>query len=173
MDMIVPLLDKGADARLSLHRLCAASWLDRVGLPMIDGPLELSIDINDRDSNGCTAMHYLVRHLNQPDVAHHPISWGEDIDFANHVKGTPLQEVIKRTMLRQYNRTRKSDSAQLCSALLRAQEQWIRVLVEAEGSVEQPNASGQIPAQLLSELTTEDQRRRQTAVRETYGVQEA
>lgn len=37
--------------------------------------------------------------------------------------------------------------------------------------MEQPNASKQIPAQLVSELTTEDQRRRQSE--ESHRVQEA
>lgn len=100
MDMIVPLLDKGADARLSLHRLYVGSWLDPVSLPMIDGPLEPSIDINDRDRNGCPAMHYMLRHLYAPHAAirwtmlrgmmqtrtRHPHSFGI-LHFENRING--------------------------------------------------------------------------------------
>ncbi|OOQ81610.1 hypothetical protein PEBR_42236 [Penicillium brasilianum] len=142
-ELIETFLEHGADTRLCVHRLCAGTWHDPITLSMLDRLLEPPTDINDTDADGCTAMHYLVRHLDQIEAARHLISRGADELFGR------LDE------------HRKFDHAQPKDAPARAREEWIKALVEAGGSMHQPNAAGQTPAQLLDELNERGPRNRQ------------
>ncbi|TPR10320.1 Major Facilitator Superfamily protein [Aspergillus niger] len=89
-------------------------------------------------------------HLNQLDAARHLISRGADVNMADYVGNTPLHEVMKGTMLKRYDNNGNLDPTYPWDAPLRGRQQWIQVLVEAGGLMQQPNASGQTPAQLLT-----------------------
>lgn len=153
MELINVLLENGAHARLCLHRLCDGMWVESISPVTIDRLLE-ETDINDTDADGCTAMHYLVRPLDQIDAARYLISRGADVKAINHKGNTPLHEVMKSTLIRRLDENGRPDPAQpRDDAPVRAREQMIRVLVDAGASMDQPNAAGQTPAQLLHELT--------------------
>ncbi|CEJ54993.1 hypothetical protein PMG11_01277 [Penicillium brasilianum] len=128
---------------------------------MLDRLLEPPTDINDTDTDGCTAMYYLVQHLGQIEAARHLISRGADMSVVNHMGNMPLHELMGGTMLGRLNEHGKFDHAQPKDAPARAREEWIKVSVEAGGSMHQPNAAGQSPAQLLDELNERRQHNRQ------------
>jgi ankyrin repeat protein len=153
MGLINVLLANGADARLCLHRLCDGMWVESISTVMIDRLLE-DTDINDTDADGCTAMHYLVRHLDQIDAVRHLISRGADVNAINHKGNAPLHGVImKGTLIRRLEQNGRPDPAQSRDAPVRVREEMIEVLVDAGGSMDQPNPAGQTPTQLLHELT--------------------
>ncbi|CAK46751.1 uncharacterized protein An16g00640 [Aspergillus niger] len=87
--------------------------------------------------------------------------------MADYVGNTPLHEVMKGTMLKRYDNNGNLDPTYPWDAPLRGRQQWIQVLVEAGGLMQQPNASGQTPAQLLSEVTRRHQCRRQVRASES------
>ncbi|KUL86304.1 hypothetical protein ZTR_08592 [Talaromyces verruculosus] len=145
MELINVLLANGADARLCLHRLCDSTWVEPISPVMIDRLLK-DTDINDTDADGCTAMHYLVRHLGQIDAARHLISRGADVNAINHKGNAPLHEVImKGKVIRRLDENGRPDPAQQRDAPVRAREEMTKVLVDAGGSMDQPNAAGQTP----------------------------
>ncbi|KGO69696.1 hypothetical protein PITC_045560 [Penicillium italicum] len=151
-ELIETFLTLRADNSLCLHRLCAGNWQDPISLSMLDGLLEPPADINDTDVDGCTAMHYLVRHLVQIEAARHLISRGADVTVANLKGNTSLHELMKGTMIRRLDEHGNPDPTQPRDAPTRAREEWIKFLVEAGGSMHKPNAAGQTPIQLLGEL---------------------
>lgn len=60
---------------------------------------------------------------------------------------------MKGTLMRRLDENGRPDPAQPRDAPVRAREELIKVLVDAGGSMDQPNAAGQTPTQLLHELT--------------------
>jgi ankyrin repeat protein len=126
-ELLEILLANGADARLCLHRLCDGQWMESISPVMIDRLLEVT-DINDTDADGCTAMHYLVRHLDQIDAARHLISRGADVNVINHKGNTPLHEVMKGTLLRRLDENGIPDPSQPRDGPVRAREELIKVL---------------------------------------------
>ncbi|PYI08316.1 hypothetical protein BO78DRAFT_428190 [Aspergillus sclerotiicarbonarius CBS 121057] len=159
-ELIETLLANEADARFCLHRMCDGSWEESISPVLLDCLLQ-SVDINDADADGCAAMHYLVRHLDQIDAARHLIRRGADVNAINHRGNTPLHEVMKGTLLRKLDENGIPDPAQPRDAPVRAREEWIKVLVDAGGSMHQPNAAGETPAQQLDEFTKRLERQRQ------------
>lgn len=164
-ELIETFLTLGADARLCLHRLCAGKWQDQISPSMLDRLLEPPADINDTDADGCSAMHYLVQHLDQIEAARHLISRGADVTVANLKGNTPLHELMKGTMPRRLDELGNPDPAQPRDAPARAREKLIKFLVQAGGSMHQPNAAGQTPAQLLDELNERIRRAEAARVR--------
>ena len=160
-ELIETFLVHGTDARLCLHRLCAGLWHDPISVTLLDRLLESPMDINDTDADGCTAMHYLARHLHQIEAARHLISHGANVSVVNQKGDTPLHELMKGSMPRRLHEYGKPDPAQPMDAPVRAREEWIKVLVEAGGSMHQPNAAGRTPAHLLDELNERVKRNRQ------------
>lgn len=157
MQLIEKLLAKGVDARLSLHRLCDCSWAEPIDTTMIDRLLE-GTSMNDTDSDGCTAMHYLVRNMDQIDATRYLISLGADVTVVNYKGNTPLHEVMKGTMLRRMGEDGLPDPSQPLDSPYTTREELIKMLVDAGGSMDQPNKAGHTPAQLLDEV---NERRRQ------------
>lgn len=156
------LLESGANAHLCLHRLCDSNWLDYISPIMIDRLLELS-DSNDTDTAGCTAMHYLVRHMDQIDTMRYLIGRGANVNSVNHKGNTPLHEVMGGTLIRRVDKNGMPDPSQPRDAPYRAREELIKIMVDAGGSMEQANGAGKTPTQLLDELT---ERRQQAERRE-------
>lgn len=89
MELIDVFLANGADARLCLHRLCDGTWVKPISPVIIDRLLK-DTDINDTDADSCTAMHYLVRHLDQIDATRHLISRGGRMSTRLITRGTHL-----------------------------------------------------------------------------------
>ncbi|KAJ5797462.1 ankyrin [Penicillium pulvis] len=160
MQLIEKLLAKGVPARLSLHRLCDGGWNEEpIGIHMIDRLLE-GASINDTDGDGCTAMHYLVRDLDQIDAIRYLISLEADVNVINHKGNTPLHEVMKSTMIRRMGEDGLPDPSQPLDSPYTTREELIKMLVDAGGSMNQPNKVGHTPAHLLDEL---NERRRRKA----------
>ncbi|RAK73175.1 ankyrin [Aspergillus fijiensis CBS 313.89] len=151
--LIEILLAHGADARLCLHRLCAHVWDEQIPLAMLERLLQSSPDINATDADGCTAMHYLVKNMDQVEAARYLISCGAEVDVADQQGNTPLHQVMKGTLIRKLDERGRPDPSQPKDAPVRARKQWIEMLVEAGGSMDRPNAYGKTPKRLLEELT--------------------
>ncbi|KAJ5722977.1 ankyrin [Penicillium malachiteum] len=133
-ELIDTLLENDANTHLCLHGLCGSGWDDSISPVMIDRMLNSS-GINETDTAGCTALHYLVRHMNQMEAVRHLIRRGANVNAINHKGNTPLHEVMGGV-----------------------QEESIKILVEAGGSMDQANGIGKTPTQLLDEITKRRQR---------------
>lgn len=157
-ELLELLLANGADAFLCLHSLCDGNWLESINPVMIDRLLE-ETDINDTDADGCTAMHYLVRHFDQVDAVRHLVRRGADVNMINHKGNAPLHEVMKGALIRRMDENGRPDTSQPRDAPARAREELIEVLVDAGGLLDQPNAAGQTPTQLLDELNEKAKQR--------------
>lgn len=151
MQLLKILLAKGVDTRLSLHRLCDGIWMESIDTNLIDRLLE-GADINDTDGDGCTAMHYLVRRMDQINATRYLIKLGADVNVINHKGNTPLHEVMKGTMLRRIGEDGMFDRSQPQDSPYKAREELIAILVNAGGLIDQPNSAGHTPAQLLGEI---------------------
>ncbi|KAJ5549448.1 ankyrin [Penicillium frequentans] len=151
MQLIEKLLAKGF--------MCWPLGGEPIGIHMIKCLLE-GTSINDTDGDGCTAMHYLVRNLDQIDAIRYLISLGADVNVINHKGNTPLHEVMKSTMVRKMGEDGLPDPLQPLDSPYTTREALIKMLVDAGGSMDQPNKAGQTPAQLLDEL---NERRRRKA----------
>ncbi|RAH41031.1 ankyrin [Aspergillus brunneoviolaceus CBS 621.78] len=153
IQLVETLLAHGADARLCLHRLCAERWIEHIPRAMLERLLQASLDIDETDADGCTAMHYLVRNMDQVEAARYLISRGADVDVVDDQGNTPLHQVMKGTLIRKLDEHGRPDPSQPKDAPVRARKQWIEMLVEAGGSMDRPNAFGKTPKRLLEELT--------------------
>ncbi|KAJ5946870.1 ankyrin [Penicillium verhagenii] len=150
IELVELLLDKGVDAHLCLHRLCDFTGYDCISLNLIDRLLDLS-DVNDIDATGSTAMHYLVRHMNQIDVVRHLISRGANVNVVNNKGNTPLHTVMNGTMVRRMNEDGKPDLSLPWDTPYQVREELVKIMVDAGGSMDQLNEAGETPAQLLDE----------------------
>ncbi|KAL2822216.1 hypothetical protein BDW59DRAFT_163809 [Aspergillus cavernicola] len=150
LELLETLLAHGADTRFSLHSLCTGMWHDHIEIGLLDRLLEKS-DINETDIHGCTALHYLVKHLDQVETARHLISRGADVTITNHDGNTPLHEVMNGSMLRRLDEQRLPDPAQPLDAPRKAREELIGNLVGAGGDMDWINWAGKTPRMLLEE----------------------
>ncbi|KAJ5937123.1 ankyrin [Penicillium verhagenii] len=148
-ELIGTLLDNGADAHLGIHKLCDGIWLDSISTVMIDHLLKQT-DINETDADGCTAMHYLVRHMDQIDATRYLISRGAGVTVKNHKGDTPLHDVMKGTMIRK--RDENGNWLQPLDAPIQVRNELIQMLIDAGGSMDAPNGAGQTPTQLFEKL---------------------
>ncbi|KAJ5752201.1 ankyrin [Penicillium odoratum] len=121
---------------------------------MIDRLLERT-GINDTDSNGCTAMHYSVRHMNQIDATRYLISRGADVTVVNHKVNTPLHDVMGGRMTGTLNEN--GNFNQPPDSPIKAREELVTLLVNAGGSMDVPSGAGKTPTQLLDELEKRQQ----------------
>ncbi|KAJ5538736.1 ankyrin [Penicillium frequentans] len=151
----------GRNRDVNLHDVyvLAVGGDEPIGIHMIKRLLE-GTSINDTDGDGCTALHYLVRDLDQIDAIQYLISLGADVNVINHKGNTPLHEVMKSTMIRRMGEDGLPDPSQPLDSPYTTREELIQMLVDAGGSMDQPNKAGQTPAQLLDEL---NERRRRKA----------
>ncbi|KAJ5709527.1 ankyrin [Penicillium malachiteum] len=156
-ELVDTLLDNGADAHLSLHKLFAGSWLDSISTVMIEHLLKQT-DINETDADGCTAMHYAVRNMDQIDATRYLISRGADVTVKNHKGDTPLHNVMGGTMIWKRDENKKPLKSHDTPIKVRAE--LIQMLIDAGGSMDFRNAAGQTPTQMLEEV---DQRRKMRA----------
>ncbi|KAL6229610.1 hypothetical protein BDW75DRAFT_235066 [Aspergillus navahoensis] len=92
-------------------------------------------------ADGSTALHYLVRHLNQIDAARHLIQCGANANAIYHQGNTPLHEVMRGL--------EPMPSEHLAQSL----DAFIPVLVEAGASMDQLNTAGKTPTQVRDEVT--------------------
>lgn len=97
---------------------------------IIDRLLE-GTDMNGTDDDGCTAMHSLVRYMNQIDAIRYLIGLRADVNVINHKGNTPLDEVMKGTMLRRIGEDGILDPLQPQDSPYRTREELIKILVNA------------------------------------------
>ncbi|KAJ5718923.1 uncharacterized protein N7483_010005 [Penicillium malachiteum] len=101
------LLKNGADLRACdnlgrnvLQKLCSISWLESILTSSgVDRMLD-HLHINEKDDLGCTALHYLVRHLDQVDAIRHFVLRGADVNAVDLKGNTPLHEAMKGTIIK-------------------------------------------------------------------------
>lgn len=160
------LLENGADARAcdgvsrnALHKLSSFSWQGSISPSMIDRLLDL-LDVNESDDNGCTALHYLVKNLDQVDAVRHLVSQGADVNAVDRNGNTPLHEVMKGTLLRRMDE--HGNSAPILERLKQARDEIIRILLDAGASEDLSNIAGETPKQVL--VGVMERRTRQLAV---------
>ncbi|PYH48038.1 uncharacterized protein BP01DRAFT_313070, partial [Aspergillus saccharolyticus JOP 1030-1] len=156
----------GADAcvcdpegRSLLHQLTRTSWEPACLEPDLLDRLLKQVGVNDPatvDQN--TALHYLVRHLNQIDAARHLIQHGANVNAINAQGNTPLHELMWGTL------PRRLDESVHPQRPTRAREAFVQLLVDAGASMDQKNLAGQTPMQLLQEVL--EQRRRAQEARD-------
>lgn len=141
IELIDILLQSGPNTHLCLHRLYDSNWLHNISPIMIDRLLELS-DINDTDIVRYTAMHYLVRYIDQIDAVRYLIGRGANVNAVNHKGNTPLHEVMRGTLNRRADENGMPNPSQPHHAPYRTREELIKILVDAGGSIEQSNGLG-------------------------------
>lgn len=148
-ELIEILLENGSSTHLCLHRLCDGNWTDHISPTMIDRLLESS-DVNDTDSAGCTAMHYLVQYLDQIDAVRQLIDRGANVNVVDHKGNTPLHLVMRSTMFRKTDENGTPDPSQPWNHIYIVREEVVKMLVDAGGLMDQPNEAGETPTQLLA-----------------------
>lgn len=148
-ELIETLLENGSSTHLCLHRLCDGNWRDPISPTMIDRLLESS-DVNDTDSAGCTAMHYLVRYLDQIDAVRQLIDRGANVNVVDRNGNTPLHLVRRSRMFRKTDENGIPDPSQPWNHIHIVREEVIKMLVDAGGLMDQSNEAGETPTQLLA-----------------------
>lgn len=150
-ELIETLSGHEANTHLCIHELCNQSWEEPIPIDLIDRLLE-SNDINDADAAGCTAMHYLVLHLDQADAFHHLIKLGANVTITNRKGNSPLHEVVRGTLIARPAPGGGRDPRPRDTPL-KTKTEWLKIMEEAGGSMDQPNAAGKTPRKLIDELT--------------------
>ncbi|KAL3440246.1 ankyrin repeat-containing domain protein [Aspergillus insuetus] len=155
------LLAHGADARVCdsegrnlLHQLARASWQPASLDPDLLHRLLEQVGVNDpAAADGSTALHYLVRHLNQIDAARHLIQCGANANATNHQGNTPLHEVMRGVVCPRVDSTTGQLEPMPSERLPQFLAAFIQVLVEAGASMDQLNAAGKTSTQVRDEVT--------------------
>ncbi|KAE8330635.1 ankyrin repeat-containing domain protein [Aspergillus sergii] len=153
------LCGSGADTSLQdckgqtvLHILAFWSlYGEPMDLDVIDLLIAHGAIINHADKNGITALHIMASNLRQVKAAQFLIHRGADIN-AKTLKGdTPLCEAAGRgVLLNRASRTEENEYVTLDNRI-KAQDAMVGVLQDAGGSLDQPNAAGKTPRQLLEQ----------------------
>lgn len=161
--IVKTFITNGADARLCdykgrsiLHILSSHAWPLSIPPAMLDFLLE-SIDVSQPDADGCTALHYLVKNLDQGDAIRHLVSRGADVTAIDSKGNTPLHEVMKGKMLRKVYASGELEPLPT-GFLKRARNEVIQVLLDAGASMDRINGAGQTPRQVLGCVLEERER---------------
>jgi ankyrin repeat protein len=171
-DLVKSFITNGADAhscdnksRSILHILCSRAWPQSIPPAFLEFLLE-TIDINRIDADGCTALHYLVKNLDQGDAIRHLVSRGADVSAIDNKGNTSLHEVMKGQMLRKLYENAGVEPLPT-GFPNRARDELIQVLLDAGASMDRTNDAGQAPGQILDcvleereKLRREDEARR-------------
>jgi ankyrin repeat protein len=108
-----------------------------------------TIYINQINADGCTALHYLVKSLDQGDAIRHVVSQGADVNAIDNKGNTHLHEVMKGKMLRKLL-FENGDLEPLPTGFLKRARDGLRhILLDAGASMDRTNGAGQTPAQVL------------------------
>lgn len=170
------LLGHGADARVCdlkgcnlLHQLTRTTWDPTCLEPdLLDRLLE-QVGVNDpAAADGNTALHYLVRHLNQTDAARYLIQHGANVNAVNHQGNTPLHELMWGTLPRRLDPHARQLESIHPERPTQAREAFVQLLLDTGASMDQQNTAGQTPAKVLEEVL--EQRRRAQEAREAAWV---
>lgn len=105
----------------------------------------------------CTALHYLLKNLDQGDAIRHVINRSADINAIDNKGNTPLHEVMKGKMLRK--RYENGELEPLPTGFPeRARDELIQVLLDAGASMDRTNGAGQTPGEVLDCVLIERER---------------
>ncbi|KAI7970128.1 hypothetical protein EIK77_008355 [Talaromyces pinophilus] len=139
-----------------LHLLAFRSMNgEPIDICLIELLLAHGANISSVDMNGNTALHIMAKNLRQVEAARFLISKGADVTAVNAQGNTPLHEVMTG-MLQAKGPTRgqKYQPVRLADRL-RAQDDMVAVIQDGSGYddklMDQPNAAGKTPRQLLEE----------------------
>ncbi|KAK6835393.1 hypothetical protein RU639_001795 [Aspergillus parasiticus] len=155
------LCENGAGASLAdtngktvLHELAVASHAgDPINPALLDLLLSHGADINRADMEGSTVLHLMAKNLRQVKATNFLISRGADVNAKDSQGNTPLHTA---TMTGVYYARMTREGKMECTTLderIRLHEEVIAALLKAGGSslMDQPNAAGKSPRQLLEE----------------------
>ncbi|KAE8131505.1 hypothetical protein BDV38DRAFT_290072 [Aspergillus pseudotamarii] len=177
------LCEHGADASLAdtdgktvLHELALASHAgDPMNPALLDLMLSHGAGINHADIDGSTVLHLMAKNLRQVNATSFLISRGADVNARDSQGNTPLHTA---TMTGVYfaRLTREGKTERTTpDERIKLHEEVIAILLEAGGSslMDQPNAAGKSPRQLLKETRSrwymdEERMRRINAERASY-----
>ncbi|GAB1201899.1 hypothetical protein APSETT445_000494 [Aspergillus pseudonomiae] len=177
------LCENGADASFAatdgktvLHELALASHAgDPINPVLLDLMLLHGANIHHTDMDGSTVLHLMAKNLRQVNAASFLISRGADVNAKDAQGNTPLHTA---TMTGVYfaRLTREGETERTTlDERIRLHEEMIATLLEAGGSslMDQPNAAGKSPRQLLEETRSrwyidEERLRRIDAERASY-----
>lgn len=153
------LCESGANASLQdckgqtvLHILAFWSvYGEPMDLNVIDLLIAHGANINHADRNGITALHIMARNLRQVKAAQFLIHRGADVN-AKTLKGdTPLCEAAGRGALLKRDVWTQGNEYVTLDDRIKAQDTMMGVLQDAGGSLDEPNAAGKTPRQLLEQ----------------------
>ncbi|KAH8701832.1 ankyrin repeat-containing domain protein [Talaromyces proteolyticus] len=156
------LLDKGANVGLQnskgqsvLHILALNSIAgEPINTALIDLLLSYGADISQTDMNGDTVLHIMAKNLRQVEATRSLLSKGADVRAINAKGNTPFHEVMVGLLRSRVSRRQKTEPVTLADRL-RTQNEMIAVLQDGNGYsdtlMDQPNAAGKTPRQLLEE----------------------
>ncbi|RAQ68657.1 hypothetical protein COH20_007423 [Aspergillus flavus] len=120
-------------------------------LNVIDLLIAHGANINHADRNGITALHIMARNLRQVKAAQFLIHRGADVN-AKTLKGdTPLCEAAGRGALLKRDVWTQGNEYVTLDDRIKAQDTMMGVLQDAGGSLDEPNAAGKTPRQLLEQ----------------------
>ncbi|KAJ5752984.1 ankyrin [Penicillium odoratum] len=96
---------------------------------LIDRLLEKT-GINDTDAHGCTAMHYLIKRMDQIDAIRYLLKLGADVNVMNHKGNMPLHEMMKGTMMSKVDENGVRDPSQSWDSPYSRREELVKILVD-------------------------------------------
>ncbi|KAJ5552096.1 hypothetical protein N7494_001474 [Penicillium frequentans] len=121
------------------------------------------VHIQDTDSYGRTPLHYVARYSNRINIVRSLVRQGANVNAADNKGNTPLHEVMRvkpekwRSITKDYEDIRSD-------LVARKRDQMIQVLMDAGAMMDQRNAAGKTPSQILDERTRKIEQRWQEMI---------
>lgn len=152
------LCGRGADAGIqdenghsALHVLALFSAeFEPINPIILDTLVVHGANVSDTNLEGDTPLHLMAKNLRQANLVRVLIRHGANVNALNIQKETPLHQAAKAILLPQEKRYGYIDPITK-EKMVEAHDEMLIILQEAGCSMDQPNAAGKTPRQLLEE----------------------